>query len=89
MPIRYSDFKAIEAAIIKNKAYDEMQQLAVLALKTYPKSMLGDYELALMFEKTQNYEKAVKFYKKAYQKEEIGDLTRDMMYNKMEELKNQ
>ena len=89
IPIRYSDFKAIEAAIIKNKAYDEMQQLAVLALKTYPKSMLGDYELALMFEKTQNYEKAVKFYKKAYQKEEIGDLTRDMMYNKMEELKNQ
>ena len=89
MPIRYSDFKAIEAAIIKNKAYDEMQQLAVLALKTYPKSMLGDYVLALMFEKTQNYEKAVKFYKKAYQKEEIGDLTRDMMYNKMDELKNQ
>lgn len=87
-PIRYSDFKAIEAAILKNTAYDEFEKLAVLALKNHPKSMLGDYELGLMYEKTQNYQKAAKFYKKAYQKEPIGELTQDMMYNKMDELKN-
>ena len=88
-PIRYSDFKAIEAAILKNKAYAELEQLADLANKNYPKTMLADYELGLMYEKTENYPKAIKLYQKAYQKEEIGDLTKDMILDKIESLKKQ
>ena len=48
MPIRMNDFQAIEAAILKNKAYDELKDLSNLASKNYPKSMLADYELGLM-----------------------------------------
>jgi hypothetical protein len=33
--------------------------------------------------------KAVKSYQAAFQKEEIGDLTKDMMLDKADELKNQ
>lgn len=88
MPIRLNDFKAIEAAILKNKAYPEFEKLASLAKKNYPKSMLSDYHLGMMFEKTGEIKKAVKAYQSAFQKEEIGDLTKDIMLNKADELKN-
>jgi predicted alpha/beta superfamily hydrolase len=87
MPIRFNDFKAIEAAILKNKAYNELDALSKLARKNYPKSMLADYELGLMFEKNGDYRKAVKQFQIAYQKEEIGGLTKDMMLDKMDDLK--
>ena len=86
--IRFNDFKAIEAAIIKNKAYDEFGELSNLAEKQYPKSMLANYELALMYEYTGDFQKARKYYQAAYEKEEIGNLTQDMMFDKMEKMKN-
>ena len=89
IPIRINDFKAIEAAILKNKAYAEFDKLADLAKKNYPKSMLYDYEMAMMYEKTGDLKKAVKSYQNAFQKEEIGDLTKDMMLDKADELKKQ
>jgi len=42
LQIRFNDFKAIEAAILKNKAYYEFDKLSQLARKNYPKSMLAD-----------------------------------------------
>lgn len=89
MPIRINDFKAIEAAILKNKAYPEFEKLADLARKNYPKSMLYDYQMAMMYEKTGDLKRAIKSYQSAFQKEEIGDLTKDMMLDKADELKNQ
>lgn len=88
LPIRLNDFKAIEAAILKNKAYGEFEQLAALARKNYPKAMLSDYHMGMMYEKTGDLKKAVKAYQSAFQKEEIGDLTKDMMLSKADELKN-
>jgi len=87
IPIRINDFKAIEAAILKNKAYAEFEKLAELSRKNYPKSMLADYQLGLMYEKTDDLKKAIKSYQNAFQKEEIGELTKDMILNKAEELK--
>ena len=87
LPIRLNDFKAIEAAILKNKAYDEFDQLAQLAKKNYPKSMLADYHMAQMYEKKGDIAKAIKSYLSAFQREEIGDLTKDMMIDRSDELK--
>lgn len=87
LPIRINDFKAIEAAILKNKAYDEFDKLAQLARKNYPKAMLADYEMAQMYEKKGENAKAVKSYLTAFQREEIGDLTKDMMIERADELK--
>ena len=42
-----------------------------------------------MYEKTGEIKKAAKAYQVAFQKEEIGDLTKDMMLDKADELKNQ
>ncbi len=88
VPIRTTDFKAIEAAILKNKAYQELEKLSDIAKKTYPKSMLADYELGLMFEKMGDSKKAAKSYQKAAQLDEIGDLTKDLMYEKFDEMQS-
>ena len=88
IPVRINDFKAIEAAILKNKAYDELEKLAQIASKNYPKSMLADYELGLMYEKTGDAKKAAAKYQRASQLEEIGDLTKEMMYNKYDDMKS-
>jgi hypothetical protein len=87
-PVRINDFKAIEAAILKNKAYNELDQLAQIANKNYPKSMLADYELGLMFEKLGDAKKAAKKYQTASQLEEIGDLTKDMMMEKFDDMQS-
>lgn len=88
IPVRLSDFKAIEAAILKNKSYSELEKLAEIAGKNYPKSMLSDYELGLMYEKNGDAKRAAKSYQKASQLEEIGDLTKDMMMEKFDEMQS-
>lgn len=87
-PVRISDFKAIEAAILKNKTYQELDKLSEIAQKNYPKSMLGDYELALMYEHLGDVKRAAKSYQNAAQLEEIGDLTKDMMFEKFDDMQS-
>jgi hypothetical protein len=48
--IRINDFKRLKP-LFKNKAYNELENLAEIADKNYPKSMLASYELGLMYEK--------------------------------------
>ena len=88
IPVRMSDFKAIEAAIFKNSDWNALDELSIVAEKHYPKSMLHDYYLALMYEKKGLYDKAKKNYLSAMQKEPIGDLDKDKMYEKAEEMKS-
>lgn len=87
--IRINDFKAIEAAILKNKAYPELEQLAQLSHKMYPKTMLGDYQMALFYENTGDVKNAARYYMNAFQLQPIGSLTKDMMLDKATELKAQ
>ena len=87
MPIRFSDFKAIEAAILKNKDYNEFDKLSALARKNYPKAMLADYYLALMYQSKTDDKQALKYYLNAFQGESIGDLTKEMMIEKVDEIK--
>lgn len=87
--IRINDFKAIEAAILKNKAYNELDKLAEVADKNYPKTMLSSYELGLMFEKKGDQKRAARYYQAASQLEPIGDLTKDMMINKYYDITHQ
>lgn len=84
---RLSDFKAIEAAILKNKAYGELEALSDYANKQYPKSMLGTYEKALFYEKTGDIAKAIKEYQKGYSQQEIGHLTKNYLLERADALK--
>lgn len=87
MPIRLNDFRAIEAAIVRNKAYNEFDELSILADKYYGKTMLPDYFMATMYERKEDYKRAQKYYLSAFQKEPIYNLDKDMMYDKSEEMK--
>jgi predicted alpha/beta superfamily hydrolase len=87
LQIRMNDFKAIEAAILKNKAYNEFDQLAQLARKNYPKTMLADYHMAQMYEKQGDNARALKSYLAAFQQAEVGDLTKEMMMDRADEIK--
>ncbi len=85
---RLSDFKAIEAAILKNKAYFELQELGKYADKNYPKTTLGTYHQALYYEKSGEFKKAVKEYKKGFSLNEIREITKSFMLNKADSLKD-
>ena len=87
IPLRLNDYKAIETAIMKKQAYDEIEPLAVIANTDYPKAMLGEYLMGFMYEKRSDFKRAFKRYENASQMEPIDNLTKDMMYNKMEEMK--
>ena len=50
--------------------------------------MLADYQLGLMFEKLGDTKKAAKAYQKASQMDEIGDLTKDFLLEKFDEMQS-
>jgi len=86
MKIRLNDFKAIEAAILKNAMYDELRDLASLARKNYPKTTIGEYYEGLFYEKTGELNKAKKAYLNSYTYDGIGEWTKDFMISKAEGL---
>jgi predicted alpha/beta superfamily hydrolase len=88
MAIRLTDFKAAEAAILKNGVYEELQELADLARKNYPKTLIGEYYTALYYEKTGDIKRAIKTYINSYAFNEIGDITKDFMLERAEILKS-
>ena len=89
MPIRINDFVAIEAAILKSNAFAEFQQLADLAKKSYPRAMLSQYHMGMYYEKTGDFKKANKAYMNAYNMDAIGNLTKDFMLEKGDQMKMQ
>lgn len=86
IPVRISDFKVIENIILRNNAYSELSKMAEIGNVNYPKAMLGEYELGLMYEKQGDPKHASKKYQNASQMEPIGDLNKDLMYEKIDEM---
>lgn len=87
IPMRLNDFKAIEAAILKNGVYDELRDLSDVASKQYPKTTLSDYYSGLFYEKTGDNKKAIKAYMRSYTLEPIGEYTTEFMLEQAEKLK--
>lgn len=87
MTIRLNDFKAVEAAILKNGAFNELRDLGDLAKKNYPKTIIGEYYEAMFLEHTGDLKRAIKVYNNSFNFEEIGGITHDFMMQRAEELK--
>lgn len=87
MVIRLGDFKAIEAAILKNAMYKELKDLATLARKNYPKKTIGEYYDGLYYEKTGDNKRANKAYMNGYTLDPVGEYTKDFMIAKGESVK--
>jgi len=85
--ILINDFKAIAAAIEKNKKYEYFEDLGKIARKEYPETLLGNYYLARYYEEKGEPKKAMRTYQSAYGFEEIGGITLDFMLEKADEIK--
>ncbi|MGV3460723.1 MAG: alpha/beta hydrolase [Flavobacterium sp.] len=84
--VRLNDIQAVEAAIIKNGIFDELKDLAELADKNYPKTILPEYYKGLFYEKTGDSKRAKKVYMNSMDLKEIGEYTREMLVEKTEKL---
>lgn len=87
IPVRINDFRAIEAAILKNGAYEELKALSDVASKNYPKTTFAEYYTGMYYEKLGENKKAINAYMKAYSLSEVGEYSKDMMLEKAENLK--
>jgi predicted alpha/beta superfamily hydrolase len=88
MPVRLNDFKAIEAAILKNKSYEELEKLATFAAENFPKSLISDFEMGMMYQFIGDPKRAAKKYQDALQGKEIGDWTKALVQEKYEDVKS-
>ena len=85
--ILINDFKAISAAIEKNEYYEYYEDLGKMARKAYPETLLGTYYIARFYEETGESKKAMRTYQSAYTLEEIAGLTKDLMLEKADLIK--
>ncbi|WP_142784327.1 alpha/beta hydrolase [Changchengzhania lutea] len=85
--ILINDFKAISAAIEKIEKFEYFEELGKIARKQYPKTLLGNYYLARFYEETGESKKAMWTYQSAYTLDEIAGITKDVMLEKADLIK--
>ena len=85
--IRVNDFIAISTALEKNENWEELEKLGKLARNVYPEHMLGNYYLGTVYEKMGEPKKAMKTFQNGFLLEEISFLTKDIMLEKAERIK--
>ena len=85
--IRENDFIATLKAAEKRKQWESLRDIATMAKKQYPETVLGPYYLARFYEETGDPKKAMRVYQGAYDKEEVGSITVDTMLDKADKIK--
>lgn len=87
--ILVNDFRAIAAAIQKTKQFEYYKDLAKMASKQHPNTVLSSFYLARYYEETGKPKKAMSIYKSAYTLEEIGGITKDDMFERADQIKQE
>lgn len=85
--IRVNDFIATATAAEKTKQWDSLLEIAKLAKKQYPNTVLGDYFLARYYEETGNPKKAMRMYQDGFDKDEVDFMTVDLMLDRAAKIK--
>ena len=86
-PIRINDFIATATACEKTKQWESLKEIATVAKKQYPETVIGYYYMARYFEEIGEPKKAMRTYQGAYDKEEIDFITTELMLDKAEKIK--
>ena len=87
VPVRINDILFAAKAIEKKEKWDALKDLSKIAEKSHPNKILGNYYLALHFEKIGKPKKAIKYYEAAYSYESVENITKDKVLDKANELK--
>ena len=83
-----NDIRAIASASKKKNDIESLKQLAKLAQKTYPDSMIGAYYLGMYYEEDGNLKRALVTYQSALSLEESDHITKDMLLDKIYDLQD-
>jgi len=86
-PIRVNDFIATATACEKKKQWESLREIATLAKRQYPETVLGDYYLGRAYEEMGEPKKAMRIYQSAFDKEEVDFITVDLMLDKADKIK--
>lgn len=86
-PIRINDFIATATAAEKKKQWESLRDIASMAQRQYPDTVLGDYYMARFYEETGEPKKAMRTYQGAFDKEEVEFITVDLMLDKADKIK--
>lgn len=86
-PIRVNDFIATATACEKKQQWESLREIATLAKRQYPDTVLGDYYLARYYEEVGESKKAMRTYQGAFDKEEVDFITTDLMLDKADKIK--
>jgi hypothetical protein len=85
--IRTNDFIAAATAAEKLEQWESLEEIAKLARKQYPDTILGDYYLGKFYEGTGDNKRAMKTYQAAYDKKEVDFITIDLMLERAQKIK--
>lgn len=85
--IRVNDFIATATAAEKRKQWESLREIATLAKKQYPETVLGPYYLGRYYEETGEPKKAMKVFQGAFDKEEVDFITIDKMLDTADKIK--
>ncbi len=86
-PIRTNDFIATAKAAEKLQQWESLREIATLAKKQYPKTVLGEYYLGRYYEETGEPKKAMRIFQAAFEKEEVDFITIDMLLDRADKIK--
>ena len=85
--IRENDFIATAKAAEKKKQWESLREIATMARKQYPETVLGDYYLGRYYEETGEPKKAMRTFQGAFSKEEVNFITVDLMLDRADKIK--
>ncbi len=85
--VRENDIIAIATAAEKKKEWTSLESVAKLAIKEHPKTVLGPYYLGRFYEETGEPRKAMRTFQGAFEKEEVGFITIDLLLDRADKIK--
>lgn len=85
--VRENDIIAIASAAERKKEWASLEQVAQLARKELPDTVLGPYYLGRFYEETGEPRKAMRTYQGAFDLEEVGFITVDLLLDKADKIK--
>lgn len=86
-PIRVNDYIATATASEKKKQWESLREIATMAKRDYPDTVLGDYYLGRYYEETGDPKKAMRTFQGAFDKEEVDFITIDLMLDRADKIK--
>jgi predicted alpha/beta superfamily hydrolase len=85
--IRIADIMQVSRFITEKEDWEAYKDLAQIAKRNYPETLLPDYFLGRYFQKIGEPKKAHRAYQAGFVYEEAGGITKEMMLNEADKLK--